>query len=668
MSSNSSPSPKIEITIKAIIISLFVTIVLAASNVYLALKIGTTIAASIPAAVLSMGILKFFRRSNVFEINAIQTAASAGEGIAAAVSFVLPALIILGYWHYFHYWQTALLVGVGGILGVLFSVPLRRVMLNYPSLRFPEGTAIGSVLKASSSNNSYTRELVQGGAVGGFIALAQTGLKVLTDTVPLWFVSNKLLYGISLGFSPALLGAGYIVGFEVGMSMFIGVIIVWLLGMPILTHIYGLPSAGNTYDMAMTIWSEHIRYIGVGTMLLGGIWTLLTLIKPVIQGIKLSFKSVNQIPDLANQDAITQDRDIPMRYVLWGTLVLLILAFLIFQYAATNAGTGLLPHTVYSISLFAVFYVLVIGFIIACICGYFAGLIGSTNNPLSGMLIISVLLCSLLLLPMVILKTHIDPHFTKEVAIVMVIIIISMVASVAVIANENLQDLKAGQMIGATPWKQQVMLLAGVVVSAFVVAPVLELLLNAYGMGGVFPRPGMDPAQMLSAPQAGLMATVARGVFDSSLRWGDISAGIVIAIIGIFLDELAKKKNRRAPVLAMGLGIYLPPEIIVPTFIGGIISLLVKRSQQRQQNLTPQMREENSQRGILLACGLVAGAALMGVVLAIPFVISGNTDILSLVSNQFASVTNALSIVVSLVLCIWIYRVACCNKNKGASL
>ncbi|MGB6976477.1 MAG: oligopeptide transporter, OPT family, partial [Gammaproteobacteria bacterium] len=426
-----------EITLKALLIALIITLALAASNTYLALKLGSTVSASIPAAVLAMGILRFFRRSSALEINIIQTAASAGEGMAAAVSFVLPALIILGYWHYFHYWQTALLAGVGGVLGVLFSIPLRRVMLNYPTLRFPEGTAIGNILKASGAQGAHIRELVQGGVVGGFIALAQTGLKVLTDTVPIWFVSNKLLFGISLGFSPALLGAGYIVGFEACMAMLLGVVIVWIFGMPILSYIYGLAAADNTYDMAMTLWSDHIRYIGVGTMLLGGVWTLLNLLKPVTKGVIFSFKSANRMTDQSDHDATRIERDIPIRFVLWGTLVALVLGFFVFKYAVHKIDIGLLSPTVYGVSLFATLYVLVIGFIVACICGYFAGLIGSTNNPLSGMLIIAVLLCSTLLLPFVVMGGHIDSHFTKAIAVIVVIIIAVVISGMASISGEN---------------------------------------------------------------------------------------------------------------------------------------------------------------------------------------------------------------------------------------
>jgi putative OPT family oligopeptide transporter len=655
-----------EITLKALFIALIITLILAASNVYLALKLGSTVSASIPAAVLAMGVLRFFRRSNALEINIIQTAASAGEGMAAAVSFVLPALIILGYWHYFHYWQTALLAGIGGILGVLFSVPLRRIMLNYPTLRFPEGTAIGNVLKASNTQGRSIRELVQGGLAGGFIALAQTGFKVLTDTLPVWFVSNKGLYGISLGFSPALLGAGYIVGFEACMAMFLGVVLVWIIGMPILSHVYGIPAAGNTYDMAMALWSDHIRYIGVGTMLLGGIWTLLNLLKPITKGVLLSFKSVNSAGE---QPTTRTEKDIPMRLVVGGTLVTLVLGFFVFRQAVQGIDAGLLRTTVYGISLFATLYVLVIGFIIACVCSYFAGLIGSTNNPLSGMLIIAVLLCSVLLLPLVL--GHLDKHFTQAAAIIVVIIIAVVISTTASISSENLQDLKAGQMVGATPWKQQFMMMVGVIVSSLVVAPVLELLLNAYGMGGVYPHAGMDPKQMLSAPQAGLMATVARGVFDSSLRWGDISVGMAIAVLGIVLDEIAKKKNHRVAILAIGLGIYLPPEVIIPTVIGGVVNFLVRRTRQQQKkshiNEDQTTTETDSQQGVLLACGLVAGAALMGVVLAIPFVISGSTDVLSLISGRYTYLVNIFSLLVTLALCIWMYQVSCRNKSGGSS-
>lgn len=643
-----------EITVKAVILAILAAIILGASNVYLALKLGQTIAASIPAAVLSMGILRFFKNSNVLENNIVQTAASAGEGVAAAISFVLPALILLGYWHYFHYWGTFALTAIGGILGVIFSIPLRRVMLNYPTLSFPEGTAIGNVLKASAAGTARMRLMVKGGLIGGLISLVQTGFKIFADSLQTWFSTGKVIFGIGIGFSPALLAAGYIVGAQACMGMLVGLILGWIIGMPVLTHYYGVP-AGNSYDAAMTIWSHHIRFIGVGTMLLAGAWTLVTLLKPIALGITTSFRSLQSTSK--KQVLLRTERDIPMNYVMWISLIMLIIAFFSISYFLSQEGYAMTTTMRYGISLFSVVYLFIGGFFTAAICAYLSGLVGMTNNPLSGLLLGSVLIISLILLPIFAGHLHADPAAVKA-AISIVIVVTTMVATITSISGENLQDLKAGQMVGATPWKQQVMLLIGVIVAAMVVGPVLELLYQAYGMGGVFPRAGMDPTQMLPAPQAGLMTAVAQGVFGHNLPWLEIIIGALIAFIAIFVDEFLKKKNKRLPILAIGIGIYLPPEINSAVIIGGFINYFVKRAMNKR---FAGQRDENSikqgfENGTLLACGLVAGAALMGVILAIPFVLKGSSDALRLVPESFNHIAELLGLVVLVYLCSLLYK------------
>ena len=271
-----------EITFKSVILAIMITAILGAANAYLALKLGQTISASIPAAIIAMGALRFFKKHNVLENNIVQTAASAGEGVACAIAFVLPALLMTGYWQHFHYWETLLITLIGGFFGVLFSIPLRRVMLNYPNLNFPEGTAIGNVLKASGTGKGKMKYLVNGGLGGGLIVLFQTGFKVLSESLPVWILNGKTLLGLSLGFSPALLAAGFIVGIQACIALLVGIILGWVIGVPVYSHLYGLPTAGSYYDMAMTLRAEHIRYIGVGAMLLGGAWTLVTLIKPIV--------------------------------------------------------------------------------------------------------------------------------------------------------------------------------------------------------------------------------------------------------------------------------------------------------------------------------------------------------------------------------------------------
>lgn len=656
-----------EFTLKVIVTSAVLAILLAASNAYLALKVGQTVAASIPAAVISMGIFRFFKRSNILENNLVQTAASAGEGLAGATAYILPALIILGFWHEFNYWQTTLLILLGGIFGVFFSVPLRRVLLSLRALHFPEGTAIGNVLKARASGGAQLKNLVRGGLAGGIIVLCQTGFQFLADHLPLWFKTDKTLFGISIGFDPVLIGAGYIIGITASLSMFLGTVFGWIIGVPILSHIYTV-SAGTSEDMVMALWSHYIRFMGVGCMLVGGVWTLLTLIKPITTGLITSYKKVAK-NHLENKIVLRTRRDIPIKFVLWGIAITAALGFVILWHSIMNSGLLISHGLVLSTTLISILYILIMGFISSLICGYLVGLIGSSNTPLSGILIINVLLLSIILLPLIATQVNFAQLHQQNSAIAVVIFVAAVVGFAAIITNENIQDLKAGQMVGATPWKQQLMMLFGVVVSSLIIAPVLQLLLQAYGMGGVMPRPHMSPAQMLPAPQAGLMAAIGQGFVTHQLPWTMLIVGGVIGIVGIFIDEYLRRKNLRLPVLALGLGIYLPPEIITPTVIGGLIHFLANRALAKRGDKTSDEKidsetfaHESRQSGILLACGLVAGAALMGVILAIPFVIKGSSDALKLVSNNFQHIAEILSIIVTVSLGWWLYRTASQKK------
>lgn len=656
-----------EITFKAVVLAIIITAILGAANAYLALKLGQTISASIPAAVVAMGALRFFKKHNVLESNIVQTSASAGEGIAAAISFVLPALIIIGYWQSFHYWETALLTIVGGTFGVLFSIPLRRVMLHYPTLRFPEGTAIGNVLKASATGKSKMKFVALGGLVGGVIVLFQTGFKILSDSWQFWFGNSKAVYGFSLGFSPALIAAGFIVGMQACIALLVGQVLGWWIGVPALSYHYGLPSGASFYDMAMTLRADHIRFIGVGTMLLGGAWTLITLLLPIGRGVATSIKALRsrQVTQAAAVPRV--ERDIPIHYVGVGIVLMAVAAFFVLQHILGSESTHLSKPLFFGLTLFAIVYILIGGFFIASVCAYLSGLVGMTNNPLSGLLLGSVLLSSLLLLPLLGLELHVSADLHK-LGIPIVIIMTTVVATIISISGENIQDLKAGQMVGATPWKQQVMLLIGVVVTAFVVGPVLELLFQAYGIGGVSPRSGMDPSQMLGAPQAGLMAAVAQGVFGHSLPMTDILIGVGIAFVAIIVDENLKKKGLRLPILALGIGIYLPPEITSAVIVGGLLNFFCKRVLSKgslDQSQADTRVESAFEFGTLLACGLVAGAALMGVLLAIPFVLKGSSDALSLVSDHFVPIANVLGLIVTVLMCVWLYKTTCNRKTLG---
>lgn len=523
-----------EITIRALIIAIILAVILAASNAYLALKIGVTISASVPASIMAIGILRFFKNSNVLESNIIQTAASAGEGLAAATAFILPAMLLLHVWKGFPFFETSVIVVIGGLLGVLFSIPLRRVMLNLPALKFPEGTAIGNVLRASATGAANLKLLAWGGGIGSLVSLSQTGLKFLSDNLQLWTTAGSTVCGFGFGFSSASLAAGYIIGVEVAISLAVGLAIGWLVLIPILGAHFGVPQGMSAYDAVMSLWSQHLRFVGVGTMLVGGVWTLVRLIKPVLEGVAVSFKSLSK--DGMKQGNKRTEHDISIKWVLIGTVVFAVLLFFVLESVLAHINTiHIAAWKMHGINVITIVGVLVLGFIVATICAYFTGLIGSTNNPLSGIIILVVLAFSSMYL--LFFGTHIDAAHARSVA-AMVIIVSLAVATIGAISNENLQDLKAGQMVGATPWKQQVMLGVGVIVSAFVLGPVLNLLFNAYGMAGVFPHPGMNHANMLAAPQASLMAAVAKGVLTHNLQWDMVITGGLIAATIIVVDEI----------------------------------------------------------------------------------------------------------------------------------
>lgn len=643
-----------EFTFKAIILSILLSVILSAANAYLALKIGTTISASIPASVFALGILRLFKKHNVLESNLIQTAASAGEGVAAAIAFVLPAMIFLHIWKGFSYWETAIITLLGGLLGVLFAVPLRRIMLNLPALHFPEGTAIGNVLRVSAQGKAGLKLLAQGGLVGGLVAFAQIGLKVVADSLQMWTFMGRTIFGFSVGFTPATLAAGFIVGFEVAVSLFTGAFIGWLILLPFIGLYYGLAAnVTSAYDVATQLWDAHLRFVGVGTMLVGGIWTLFRLLKLIAKRMRLSCISFLEGLEGGLGKRLRTEMDMPPMWVVVGVLVIAASLFVYTFYYLHRAHIVATVNYLWVVAFISVIYVVIIGFLLATISSYFCGLVGSSNNPLSGLLITAILLLSFLFLLIFRVHESEQAHYIASA----VIVIATILAGIGSITGENIQDLKAGKMVGATPWRQQLIMAIGVGVSAFAIGPVLQLLFDAYGMGGVYPRPGMDPSQMLAAPQAGLMAAVSQGVLTRHLNWGMIIVGGIVAVIIITIDEFLKRRNSRLPALAVGLGIYLPPEVITPVVIGGLVSFLVKKPWQIKKRSEEEGRMLGHQNGVLMACGMVAGSALMGVILAIPFVIMGSANALALVGRGFVPIASVLGILVFLALCMWFYRI-----------
>lgn len=663
--------PSSEISFRAVLLAILLAVILAAANAYLGLKVGLTISASIPAAILSMGILRFFKNASILESNIVQTGASAGEALIAGTAFILPALIILHYWQHFDYWQTVIISLTGGILGVLFSIPLRRVLLADPSLRFPEGTAIGHVLKISQDDKGGNfKELIQGSLLGGFVSLFQSGFQIIGNNFPLWFkADNKFIFGFTFGFEPALLAAGYIVGIGVALSTLLGVAIGWVIGVPIFSYLHPLTLTAHqsTISLATNIWQSSIRPIGVGTMLIGGLWTMVLLIKPIIKGVHSSFVSLKTIQESGYASLPKHERDIPIHYTL-ALLGILILPLGYILFSFINHPALGLTSTIQIITLIiGVIFILITGFFFSSLCGYFAGLIGSSQSPISGVSLSVLLFASLTLLAIF----NFAPGFTHDVKHLLegeglAIIIGTLVSSSCAITNDTIQDLKAGQIVGATPWKQQIILILGVVVSALILAPTLELLFNAYGIGGISP-PGreIDPAQMLSAPQATLMASLVSGAFKHNLPWGLISIGFVVAIFCIILDQIIQKRGLRLPVLAVGIGIYLPLDTSSGLILGGLASYIVERTlvHHRAQQ-TSESKKTARQRGLTLACGIVAGASLMGVILAIPFTLTESTDVLRLMPKHLTLLAGILGMLSTLGILGLIYHTVCKNKSS----
>jgi len=639
-----------EITIKAVILSIILTIALAAANAYLGLKVGMTVSASIPAAVISMGILRLFRKSNILENNIVQTAASSGEGLVAGIAFIIPAMILLHFWHEFNYWETVFIAIAGGILGLLFSVPLRRVLLAEKTLRFPEGTAIANVLKASVSSGKNIKYIISGGLVGGIISFSQNGLEILSGSIDYWFRTGNAIEGVSSGFDPAVIGAGYIAGANVAFAIFMGVAVGWLIGMPYYSFIDGITQPHNLTGTALDLYHSHIRYVGVGMMLVGGLWTLATFIKPIIKGIHASFVSLHEMRAENATPIPRTEKDLPINYVAWATLVLCVPIFMMLWHYTDPSHLAISHSLRITIVAIGTAFAVIAGFFFSAIIGYFVGLAGSSNSPMSGMVLSALILISLFLLILLNGELHFEANPTAALnASAFALVIGGVIAAASAIMSDTIQDLKTGSMVGATPWKQQVMLIVGIVVASLVIPEILNLLFNAYGIGGVFPHPGMDPRQMLSAPQASAMAAVVQGVFGHHLPWHLLYTGFGFAAICIVYDTFLKKKyNKRFPVLGVALGVYLPMSASLPLVFGGFLSWIIER-----QKPTHDQR----QRGLVLSSGLVAGAAIMGIILAIPFAIKKSSDALKIVSDSFTHTADILTLIVTACLILWMYKV-----------
>ena len=656
-----------ELTIKTIVLGVLLSMILAGANAYLGLKVGMTVSASIPAAVLSMGILRLFRDSNILENNLIQTAASAGESLAAGVIFTLPALIILGYWDKFEFLPTMCIALFGGSLGVMFTIPLRRALIIEAKLKFPEGVATGEVLKAGQEGGGGAKLIAVAAIVGAIVQFLQRGVALVSGSIHGGISAGRVAFGVGSELGVSLLAVGYIVGLNIAVLVLAGGVISWAFGIPLYMALAS-PDAVETitggtsgYEAAAAIWSAKIRYLGVGAMATGGIYALLSLVQPIRDGVRSSLAAVRAARSGTVADLPRTERDIPIHIVLWGTLALALPILVVFFYVVDADALGISGGLHATVVLFGVFFALFAGFLFSSVAGYMAGLVGSSNNPISGVTIATVLTISLVLLGL--LGGSID--FTVDtgkalVAAATAILVGGVVCCAAAIAGDNMQDLKAGQIVGATPAKQQVMQVLGVAAAAIVLAPILQLLFEAYGLGSVMPRPGMDPTSALHAPQAELMASVSKGVLTRNLPWLLIAIGALIAVAIILFDARLKARNStfRAPVLAVAVGIYLPIELSVPIFVGGLIAHFAGR-RLRAEGLERLQVASANRRGLLFASGLITGEALLGIALAVPYALKQDNTIFQVVTPPwYSGVAEGIGLALFVALALWLYKIA----------
>ena len=632
-----------ELTLRGIIIGGLITLIFTAANVYLGLKVGLTFATSIPAAVISMAVLRRFKGHNIKENNIVQTIASAA-GTLSAIIFVLPGLVMVGYWQGFGFLQTAGVCIIGGVLGVMYSIPLRRALITGSDLPYPEGVAAAEVLKVGDESASGTsqeenakglRVIVAGGITSAVMALL-AAMKAAASEVTAYFKLGAGATTLGTSLSTALIGVGHLVGLPVGIAMLVGVVISYFILLPIFTT-GDVSGATALADVVDTTFSDDIRFIGVGTMAIAAIWTLLKIATPIAVGIRQSLASSRARKSGSAVDVT--ERDIPFPYVATTIVAFMVpIALLLWDFVR---GTDIHDHMAVLITV-SVLFTLLVGLIIASVCGYMAGLIGASNSPISSIGIIAVLAASLLIAA-VTRGTTADPLSL----VAYTLFTAAIVFGIATISNDNLQDLKTGQLVGATPWKQQVALIIGVVFGSLVIPPILQVMLNGFGFQGM-EGAGEDA---LAAPQAALMSSVASGIFDSSLDWNLIFIGMAIGAVLIIIDELLRKftdKYSLSP-LAAGMGMYLPAALTIVIPIGAILGTFYDKWAAKQSH-----PEFAKRMGTLLATGLIVGESLFGVINAGIIAAAGGESPLEIFEGG-ASAT-VVGVVLFIIALTFIYR------------
>lgn len=700
-------APK-ELTIRVLFFGVVLSMVLSAANAYLGLFAGMTVSAAIPAAVMALGIMRFFKTSTIYECNLIGTCASAGESLAAGVIFTLPALLLIGFWDQFSYFWVAVIAGFGGLLGVLFTIPLRRSLIIEQKLQFPEGVATAKVLETGRTDASGIRYIVNAALAGGLFKVGANALGIWPEIMQGARRMGGSIAYFGSNLSPALLSVGYIVGLNIAVLIFVGGALNWFVAIPIVAAksewpTYQLlnqnvPAGWDTSDAryriidpddaaawdsranepriwdsfvlqtkvadpnasvedvndvrkhndkilarlgqpvaaleyAQRTWSKRTRFLGVGGMLVGGLWTIFHLRKSLVSGMASGLRAYKKIKEGTGSVERTE-RDLPMQWIIFLIIASVVPLFMVYQHYVQQVHVSLVMALV----------MLATGFLFAAVAGYMAGLVGSSNNPISGVTVSTVLVSSLLLVLLMGKAAENGPAAA--------IIVGAVICCAAAIAGDVMQDLKCGRLVGTTPWKQQVMEMVGTVAGALIIGPVLILLQGAYGFAGMKEA----GSKALSSPQANLMASVAKGVFEGGLPWAYLILGMGIAVGIIILDQYlqARKYPFRTPVLAVAIGFYLPFQLSVPIFIGGLVSLAVKSYHKRNRSDSAAV-DGSERRGLLMASGLITGEALMGILVAIPIVIAKQRGIEMPLWEGMVPLGGPIGVVLLAFVTIWLY-------------
>ncbi|WP_066685964.1 OPT family oligopeptide transporter [Caulobacter sp. CCH9-E1] len=647
-----STAPRTELTLRGVLLGIAITLVFTAAQVYLGLKVGLTFATSIPAAVISMALLRAFKTSTIQENNIVQTIASAA-GTLSSVIFVLPGLLMIGWWANVPFLPTFGACAVGGILGVMYTIPLRRALVTNSNLPYPEGVAAAEVLKVGTGSREGAAEGKAGlvavslGAIASALFGALGAAKLFAAEVAGYFKFNAGAGATGLGASSslALMGAGHLMGITVGIAMFTGLFIAWAILVPILTVATPMPDA-DAATHALGVWKTQVRFLGAGVIGAAAIWTLAKLVGPITAGLKSAFAAAKQRK--SGGEALPRvEQDIPIGIV--GLVSLILLAPAGWFLAHFLAGGPIVSLTAPLVAI-GIGYLVFAGLLAAAVCGYMAGLIGSSNSPVSGIAILSVLGASLMV--GMVGRGVIGPDVTKAL-IAFALYVTTCVLAVAVVANDNLQDLKTGQLVDATPWKQQVGLIIGVLSGSIVIPFVLELLNRSNGFAGA-PNLQAISDQPLAAPQATLISTLAKGVLGGDLDWGLLGVGALIGLALVAVDTVLRKTSKdrySLPPLGVGLAIYLPSTVTAPVVVGAVAGWLFEKIVAKDRAAEPAKR-----LGVLIASGFIVGESLFNVSLALMIVSTGKGDPLAVPFAPPEHVGMILSLIAAAIVVVGLYR------------